>query len=63
MRVAFVVVVGLFLYLILRVSMIAFGGSASRETKRIERAIDTSTVHVPAPERANATQDPARSAR
>ena len=48
MRVAFVAVVVLFLYMILRVSMIAFGGSASRETKRIERAVDTSTAHPPA---------------
>jgi len=49
MRAAFVVVVVLFLYMILRVSMIAFGGSANRETKRIERAIDTSTVRAPTP--------------
>ena len=49
LRVAFAIVVVLFLYMILRVSMIAFGGSAQREAKRIERAIETSTVHVPAP--------------
>jgi len=48
LRAAFVVVVVLFLYMILRVSMIAFGGSAKREATRIERAIDTSTVHAPA---------------
>jgi hypothetical protein len=29
--------------------MIAFGGSAKREVQRIERAIDASTVHAPAP--------------
>jgi hypothetical protein len=62
MRVVFVVIVVLFLYMILRVSMIAFGGSAKRETKRIERAIDTSTVHVPAPVPGDATQTPARPA-
>jgi hypothetical protein len=49
LRAAFVVVVVLFLYMILRVSMIAFGGSAKREATRIERAIDTSTVHAPVP--------------
>ena len=53
LRAAFVVVVVLFLYLILRVSMIAFGGSAKREATRIERAIDTSTVHAPAPRRSD----------
>jgi hypothetical protein len=49
LRAAFVVVVVLFLYMILRVSMIAFGGSAKREATRIERAIDTSAAHAPSP--------------
>jgi len=40
LRVALVVVVGLFLYLILRVSMIAYGGSTAREAKHIEQAVD-----------------------
>jgi len=59
MRAAFVVIVVLFLYMILKVSIIAFGGSASRETKRIERAIETSTVHAPVPVQGSTTPGPA----
>ena len=62
MRAAFVVVVILFLYMILKVSMIAFGGSASRETKRIERAIDTSTVQPAVPVPGNIAPSSARPA-
>ncbi len=40
MRVAIAIVVVAFLYLIFKVSMIAFGGSSAREAKRIEHAID-----------------------
>jgi hypothetical protein len=40
LRAGFAVAVVAFLYLILKVSMIAFGGSASREAKRIEHATD-----------------------
>ena len=40
LRVALAAVVGLFLYMILRVSMIAYGGSAAREAKHIEHAED-----------------------
>ena len=39
-RAGFVIVIVLFLYVILRVSMIAFGGSATREAKRIENQIE-----------------------
>jgi hypothetical protein len=49
MRAAFVAVAVLFLYMILKVSMIAFGGSARRESKRIEHAVDPSTIQAPAP--------------
>jgi fumarate reductase subunit C len=56
MRAAFVVVAVLFLYLILKVSMIAFGGSARRESKRIEHAIDPSTVQAPAAAEAAASK-------
>jgi hypothetical protein len=40
LRVAIAAVAIVFLYLILKVSMIAFGGSSARETRRIERAVD-----------------------
>jgi hypothetical protein len=48
MRAVLVVIVVLFLYMILEVSMIAFGGSAAREAKRIERAIDAG-ANAPVP--------------
>ena len=48
LRAAFAVVVVLFLYMILRVSMIAYGGSAKREAKRIEREIEGTQVQAPA---------------
>ena len=40
LRIAIAAVAVVFLYLILKVSMIAFGGSSARETRRIERAVD-----------------------
>jgi hypothetical protein len=46
-RAAFVIVLVLFLYMILRVSMIAFGGSATREAKRIENQIEPPRVRAP----------------
>jgi hypothetical protein len=55
-RAALVVVAVLFLYMILKVSMIAFGGSARRESKRIEHASDASTVQAPAPAEAAASK-------
>ncbi|MEO8675896.1 MAG: hypothetical protein ABI569_09970 [Casimicrobiaceae bacterium] len=48
LRAAFAVVVVLFLYMILRVSMIAYGGSAKREAKHIEREIEGPHVQAPA---------------
>jgi hypothetical protein len=45
LRAGLAVAVVTFLFLILKVSMIAFGGSAAREAKRIEHATD------PAPRR------------
>jgi hypothetical protein len=44
MRVGFVVVVGLFLYMILRISIIAFGGGAAREVKHLEHAVEGKTT-------------------
>ena len=40
LRIAIAAVAVVFLYLILKVSMIAFGGSSTRETRRIEHAVD-----------------------
>ena len=48
MRVAVAIVVVAFLYLILKVSMIAFGGSSARGAKRIERAVDTNAARAAA---------------
>jgi hypothetical protein len=48
LRIAIAVVAVVFLYLILKVSMIAFGGSSARETRRIERAVDPATAARPA---------------
>ncbi len=55
-RAAFVIVLVLFLYMILRVSMIAFGGSATREAKRIENQIETPRVQAPDAARAPAAK-------
>lgn len=53
MRIAIAIVVVAFLYLILKVSMIAFGGSSARGAKRIEHAIDQNATRkasaVPTP--------------
>ena len=61
LRALLVVIVVLFLYMILQVSMIAFGGSARRDAKRIERAIDTSSVYAPPGEAAHSKPPPAPS--
>ena len=55
-RAAFVIVVVLFLYVILRVSMIAFGGSATREAKRIENQIEAPRIQAPDAARAPAAK-------
>jgi Na+-transporting methylmalonyl-CoA/oxaloacetate decarboxylase gamma subunit len=47
LRIAIAGVAVVFLYLILKVSMIAFGGSSARETQRIERAVDPATAARP----------------
>jgi hypothetical protein len=60
LRVLLAVVVVLFLYLILQVSMIAFGGSARREVKRIERAVDALNVRAPAASEGAPAAAPAR---
>jgi len=60
LRVLLAVVVVLFLYLILQVSMIAFGGSARREVKRIERAVDAPNVRAPAVSEGAPAAAPAR---
>jgi hypothetical protein len=57
LRAAFVVVVVLSLYIILRVSMHAVGGSAAREVKQIERAIDGPVTQQPAPAGATKAKD------
>ena len=58
LRVALGAVALVFLYLIVKVSMIAFGGSSARETKRIERAVDptaaASAERAPPPPNAGA---------
>ena len=61
-RAAFVIVLVLFLYMILRVSMIAFGGSANREAKRIENQIEAPRVKAPDAARGAAAKAPATSA-
>ena len=58
MRAVLVVIVALFLYMILRVSMIAFGGSAAKQVKHIERAADGSVAREPAPTGATKAADP-----
>ena len=40
LRIALAALAVAFLYLILKVSMIAFGGTSARATKRIEREVD-----------------------
>ena len=59
LRAALAVIVILFFYMILRVSMIAFGGSAAREVKHIERAVAGSVAREPAPAAATKQTDPA----
>ena len=49
MRAAFAVTVVLFLYMMFRISVIAFGGGALRDIKRIESATDGSTARESAP--------------
>jgi hypothetical protein len=48
LRIVFAAIAVGFLYLILKVSMIAFGGSSAQKTKRIERAIDPTAAGRPA---------------
>ena len=47
LRLGIAVVAIVFLYLILKMSMIAFGGSNARNTQRIERAVDPATATTP----------------
>jgi len=44
LRLGIAVIAIVFLYLILKMSMIAFGGSNARNAKRIERAVDPATA-------------------
>jgi len=47
LRIVFAAIAVGFLYLILKVSVIAFGGSSVQKTKRIERAIDPAAAAKP----------------
>jgi predicted metal-binding membrane protein len=59
MRVVVAIVVVAFLYLILKVSMIAFGGSSARGAKRIERAVDPNAARTAADVAAPSKPEPA----
>lgn len=62
MRVALVAIVVAFLYLIMRVAIIAFGGGGAREAARIERIVNETTVPGRPPPAAAGAAEPAKRA-
>ncbi len=59
LRLAFAALAVAFLYLILKVSMIAFGGTSARETKRIEREVDANAAPPTAARSVGSERQPA----